>query len=366
MKLNLFFLLCLCLNLGYSQSIQEDKIDLLETMITQKMVKDKIPGLSIAIIQNKKILWTKGFGYADLENKVPASSLTAYRSASIGKPITATAAMKLVENGNLDINKSIQKYCPQFPQKKWKINTRHLLAHLSGIRHYGGPRNDDELNSNIHYNNIIDPLVIFKNDPLLFEPGTKSQYSTYGYNVLGCVIQGAAKMPFIDFLTHTIFERAEMENTQIDDPYKIIPNRSRGYRLNQKGEVEHCQAVNMTNKIPAGGYITTAPDLARYAAYFMANELVGESTKKEMLSPQRTTKGKTLSYGLGWGLFPDEKWYGEVEAFHGGGSPGVSGVLYLLPDRQFAVAILTNLEGVSDRVGFCAEIAKLILDLKGN
>ena len=327
------------------------------------MTEDKIPGLSIAIVREGELIWTKGFGYADLENQVPATSKTVYRSASIGKSITATAAMQLVENGQIDLEKPIQEYCPQFPLKKWAINTRHLLAHQSGIRHYGGPKNEQELISNIHYSNIIDPLDIFKNDALLTKPGSKYLYSTYGYNVLGCVIQGASKLSFMDYLRKNIFKPAAMNLTDIDNPYTIIPNRARGYRINGDGNIENCQAVNMTNKIPAGGFITTAPELARFAKAFMSNMLLKEETKKMMLLPQKTNAGTVTSYGLGWGLFPDEKWYGEIEAFHGGGTPGVNGMLYLLPDRQFAVVVLMNREGVSDRIGLCAQIAKVVLDL---
>lgn len=363
MKFLIILMLILFSRIGFPQTLEDNTIQIVQKMVIEKMSKDRIPGLSIAIVQDNKLIWSEGFGFADIENEIKAKPNTAYRSASIGKPITASAIMMLVEEGKLNLNLPIQKYCPVFPQKKWPITTIHLLGHLSGIRHYGGPENLEELNSKKHYENVTDPLDIFKNDTLLFEPGTQRLYSTYGYNVLGCVLEGASGRNYMEFLQENIFLKAGMQNTQADNPYLIIPNRSSGYRISINNEVENCEYVDMSNKLPAGGFITTAEDLANFARAFMNKELVGINTIKEMLAPQKTADGITLPYGLGWALFPDEKWYGEMEAFHGGGSPGVSGILYLLPDRNFAVAILMNMEGVSERVDLAAQIAKEVLSL---
>ena len=363
MKLKIIILFVLFSKISWSQTLTESKIQTIQQMLVEKMEKDNIPGLSIAIVKDNALIWSEGYGYTDLENNVRAKPNTAYRSASVGKPITATAIMQLVESGKLNLDLPIQKYCSAFPKKKWPITTRQLLGHLSGIRHYGGRKNLEELHSKVHYENVTDPLDIFKNDKLLFEPGTAYQYSTYGYNVLGCVLEGAAKSDFAHYLNENIFANSNMLNTQADNPYLIIPNRASGYRLTNKKEIEHCEFVDMSNKLPAGGFLTTAEDLVNFARAFMNKELVGEKIIKEMLTPQKTKKGKTTDYGLGWGLFPNETWYGEKEAFHGGGTPGVSTILYLLPERNFAVAIMMNLEDVSDKVSLAAQITKEVLDL---
>jgi serine beta-lactamase-like protein LACTB len=280
--------------------------------------------------------------------------------------MTATAVMELVERGLLDLDAPVQEYCSGFPEKRWPVTTRHLLRHTSGIRHYGGPRHEEELYSTRHYDGVVEPLDIFKYDPLMFEPGTRYLYSTYGYNVLGCVIEGSSGETYLDYMREHVFGPAGMTATRDDDPSAIIPGRAGGYRLLPGGGLANARQVDMSNKMPAGGFVTTATDLVRFGSAVMDGTLIDEATFERMIEPHTLPSGEVPGYGFGWGLFPDELWYGEKEAFHGGGTPGVSGFLYLLPGRRFAVAILMNLEDVDDRVGLAAQIARVALALDGD
>ncbi|MCB0595744.1 MAG: beta-lactamase family protein [Lewinellaceae bacterium] len=360
----LLSILSMCNLFAWTQpSIPPEKVQAIEKLLSEKMSAEGIPGLSIAVVIDGQLAWSDGYGMAGLENAVPARPNTLYRSASVGKPLTATAAMRLVEEGKLGLDAPIQQYCPEFPEKRWPVTARHLLGHTSGIRHYGGPNQEEELLSSRHYDNIKEALDVFKEDTLLHQPGARYTYSTYGYNALGCVVEGAAGMPFMEAMNKYLFEPAAMLHTRADDPYLIIPNRADGYRHDEEGKLRKAYFVDMSNKMPAGGYLTSAEDLAYFAAAFMNGELLDRESMALMLEPQQTLAGDTIPYGLGWGLFPGEDWYGEREAFHGGITPGVSTVLYLLPDRRFAVAIMMNLEGVGDRVGLAAQIAKLVLEL---
>lgn len=346
-----------------SPGLTKESTASVKELIKKKMAKDRIPGLSIAIVINGELAWSSGFGLADIENGVAARASTVYRTASIGKPLTATAVMQLAERGLLDIEAPVQIYCPAFPEKRWPLTTRHLLGHTSGIRHYGGPRNDAELFNTIHYTSVIEALDIFKNDSLLFMPGSGHQYSTFGYNVLGCVVEGSSGKDFLAYMRIHIFEPAGMSNTRDDDPGAIIPERSRGYYITEDGNLVNSRAVDMSSKIPAGGFVTTAPDLARFAISVMNHRLITRQTLELMITPVRLNNGEIVPYGLGWGLFPGETWYDHREAFHGGATPQVSGMLYLLPDARFAVALLTNLENVPERTALAAEIARIVLDL---
>src|SRR2546423_781012 len=207
-------------------ALPAEKIARIETAISSFMSRQSIPAVSVAVVQDNQIRFQGGYGMADLENFVPAKALTVYRIASVTKSLTAVAALQLVEKGKLDLDAPIQKYVPSFPTKNFPITTRQLLAHLSGIRNYKpgeGERTD-------HYDSLTAALSVFKDDPLDFEPGTKYSYTTFGYTLLGAVIEGASAMKYEDYMRENVFKPAGMQHTYVDDVYALIPNRARGYR----------------------------------------------------------------------------------------------------------------------------------------
>jgi CubicO group peptidase (beta-lactamase class C family) len=307
------------------------------------------------------VIWSRGYGKADLENDVPARADTKYRSASIGKCITATAAMRLFEQHKLDLDRPIQDYCEAFPRKPWTITTRHLLSHQSGIRHYGGPRDREEQTSVVHYASVADALAPFKDDPLLFEPGTNHSYSTYGYDVVGCVLEGATGMRFMDVIRSHVFEPCGMADSRDDDPAAIIPGRAAGY-ARVDGELRIATHVDMSNRLPAGGYLTTAPDLARFAAKFLDGGLVTRETRDAMLTEQVLKNGDTVNYGLGWGIIEDAAGHADGTAFHGGSSPGASGMLFIDPKEHLGVVFLSNLENAPARLETARALARIVLE----
>jgi CubicO group peptidase (beta-lactamase class C family) len=329
-------------------SLTPAQLDSLDKSISAYMSRHGIPGLSAAVALEGKVIWSKGYGSADLENSVPALTETAYRTASIGKTITATAAMKLVEEGKLELDRPIQEYCPSFPKKPWVITPRHLLTHQSGIRHYGGPRDQEEQTSTVHYTTVEAALAPFEDDPLLFEPGTEYSYSTYGFDVLGCVMEGAAHQPFMQIIRSYVFEPSGMTHTRDDDPAAIIPHRAAGY-VKVNDELVNAPHVDMSNRLPAGGYLTTAPELAAFAARFVDCKLVSCETRDLMLTEQKLKNGDTVNYGLGWSIGEDASGKTDGTASHGGSSPGASGILYVVLKQRLAVVFLSNLESMPER-----------------
>ncbi len=177
-----------------------ERASAVESFLKQEMTKQGIPGLSVAMVARNKLVWSGGFGFADLEHNVAATSSTLYRIASASKPITSTAAMQLYEKGKLDLDAPVQEYVPGFPRKPWPITSRQLLQHLAGIRHYGP---EEEVNTR-HFGNVTASLEIFGNDPLLHEPGTNFRYTSYGFVLLGAVIEGASGMSYADYVRANI------------------------------------------------------------------------------------------------------------------------------------------------------------------
>ena len=342
-----------------SAGLERQRIEAIERVLTSYVDTQGVPGLSVAVARDGRVVWSRGFGLADIENQVLATAETRYRTASMGKSITATAAMRLVEEGRVTLDAPIQEWCPAFPRKPWPITLRHLLSHLSGIRHYGGPRDAEEQSSTTHYETVTAALAPFRDDSLRFEPGTDYLYSTYGYDVAGCVIEGAAGAPFMDVIRRTVFAPAGMNDARDDDPSIVIPHRAAGY-VRRDGRLLNATHVDMSNRLPAGGYIASAREMAAFAAAFVAGRLVTPATRDSMLRPARLRDGATVNYGIGWGIEEDDAGRSTGRYFHGGSSPGASGMMIVIPGDRVAVVFMTNLESAPERFPTARAVAEIL------
>jgi serine beta-lactamase-like protein LACTB, mitochondrial len=336
------------------QALSPDAVERIEKAITARMSAESIPGLSLAVVLDGKLVWSNGFGLSDLENFDPAQAATVYRLGSISKPLTATAVMELVEQGRLDLDTPIQKYCPSFPTKPWPITSRELLGHLGGVRHYA----DHFVENTRHYDSVTDGLESFKNDPLIAEPGTQFHYSSYGFNLLGCVVEGASGEPFAAFLTTRVFVPAGMSNTQVDDVFRIIPKRTRGYAKSSNGAVRNSDLMDSSYKIPSGGLSSTVIDLAKFAIALQSGNLLKPDTLDEMWTSQKTRDGKPTGYGMGWGV---GEFHGVKMVAHSGGQSGTDTDLVLVPTKSFAVAAMCNQED-ANMSKLARAIAEIVLE----
>lgn len=342
-----------------AQTLPATKIGKIEAEITAWMTQNKAPALSVAIVTDNQISWSKGYGLADVENSVPAKADTAYRLASIAKSITAVAVMQLVERGKLDLNAPINKYCTAYPEKQalkdapdkqFSITVRQLLIHQSGVRH----NKLDEVLTTKHYNSISEAIGSFKDDPLVVEPEMKYSYPTPGYTLLGCAIESASGMSYIDYLREKVFKPAGMTRTFVDDVYAIIPNRARGYRKTQAGEIQNAPLHDTSIKVPGGGLVTTAEDLAKFAIAINTNKLVKPETLAQMWTKPKTRDGKEQGYAMGF-LINDRD--GLLRVFNDGSQAGTRTYLFLMPKQRFAIALMTNLERA-----YCEELVPKIIE----
>ena len=343
-------------------ALTAEKRGRLESLVTPFQHARSVPGISVAAVLDGKPVWSEGFGVADMENFVLATSSTLYRLGSISKPITAVAAMQLWEQGKIDLDAPIQKYCPAFPQKQAPITTRELLGHLSGIRHYHPPEtpDDPEVANTRHFDNpIADGMKFFANDPLLDPPGANFHYTTHGYTVVGCVIEGASGEKYVNYVHEHIFVPAGMNGTQVDDRFAIVAHRTRFYSRDKSGSVLNADFLDSSYKIPGGGLLSSADDLARFAVAMLNDTLVKPATRDLMWTPQHTTNGNTTSYGFGWGVGQN---FGLRLISHGGGQQGTSTFLMLAPDRRAAVIVLANMDNV-DVNHLADDLLKVLLDL---
>jgi serine beta-lactamase-like protein LACTB, mitochondrial len=339
---------------------QEKRLEI-EKAVSTFMSANRVPGMGAAVVLDGEPVWSAGFGMADLEDSAPATSSTLFRLGSISKPITATALLQLWERGKLDLDAPVQKYCPAFPQKEWPITSRELLGHLGGIRHYNRDgKGDIPEDSARHFASMEESLQIFAADPLVAKPGTKFNYSTYGYTLLGCVLEGAASQKYMDFVRENIFKPASMAQTQADDFFTIIPHRTRWYHKDKSEIVRNAGVLDSSYKIPGGGLISSADDMARFEAAMLADKFVKRPARDLMWTPQKTPDGKSTGYALGWGI--SDKFGIHIVA-HTGGQQGTSTAIVVVPERRAGVIVLANMDSV-DSGNLADQILKIALDLK--
>ena len=331
----------------------------IEAAIAKFMAANKVPGLAAAVVENGALEWSAGFGSADLENAVPATASTLFRLGSVSKPMTAVAAMQLWERGKLDLDAPVQKYCPSFPVKDQPVTTRQLLGHLGGVRHYRSDTPDDpEVANTKHFEDPIQGgLGFFANDPLVEKPGTKFHYSTQGFTLIGCAIQGASGRPYTDFMRENVFLPAGMARTGPDEQFAVIPGRTRFYSKEKEGGVRNANFLDSSYKIPGGGLIASADDVARFEEAMLGDKLVKRSTRDLMWASQKTADGAETDYGYG---FRTNKVAGLPSAGHGGGQAGTSTAFLLVPGERAGVVVLTNMDDL-DAAGLARELMEIVL-----
>jgi CubicO group peptidase (beta-lactamase class C family) len=383
------FSLFVCLFLPAStlaQSLQED----IEQAIQSELAESGIPSLQVAVSQDGKVVFASASGYADIENNVKATLETKYRSSSISKWFTATAAIQLYEQKQLDLDAPVQKYCPAFPEKDFPITTRQLLTHTSGIRHYRdyeselsaaksererseihSQHNRSSLSSYKRYTNLVEPLELFMNDALVFEPGTNWLYSSFGYRLLGCVLEGASGSDYRSLMDNIVFSSLGMGSTTPDDAWTIVPNRVSGYRLIRGKSVRRADMRDVSENLPAGGHLTTATDLVIFGQAFIEGKLVSKGSVSLMtagLSNEIESGDSYVSwrhaipssgrYAYGIMAFPNEKnlWLG-----HTGRQAGSSSIVIAIPEQSLVLAALTNAKGWGGYLAFIREVHAILM-----
>jgi CubicO group peptidase (beta-lactamase class C family) len=340
--LRVVVLLLLVPTAGGAAELPEDCRKEIAERVAHFLERSGVPGISVAIGVENELCFEQGYGLTDVENQVPASAHSIYRLASISKMLTGVAVLQLAEAGKLDLAVPIQSYVSSFPEKQAPITCDLLLKHQSGIRHYKG---DLEVRSNVHYLHVRDSFEIFQDDPLLFHPGERFSYTTYGFNVLGAAIESASGEDYVGYVEKHIAEPSGMTTLQPDSPFAIIPHRAAGYRKQGK-KLLNDFGVDISNKIPGGGWCSTAGDLIRFAGALNSGKLLDSQMLEKMWTPQKTAAGEQTN--AGYGCFIDVVDDDRLIS-HSGGQPKVSTFLVFSPAKKIAVAVMCNLRDSSPK-----------------
>lgn len=338
---------------GYAAPEYSAAIESARDILRSVMAEESIPGLSVAVGQGSQVVWSEGFGHSDLTHQVNVTPLTRFRVGSVSKPITAAALGVLVERDALDLDAPVQTYVPSFPEKIWPVTTRQLAGHLGGIRHYLGAENFSAVN----YPDVLSGLEIFQDDPLINEPGTEFSYSSYAWNLISAVIEGASGEPFLEFMEREVFDALGMENTVADHNQPVIAHRTRFYVKGSGGQVLNAPYVDNSYKWAGGGFLSTPEDLLIFANAHRTPGYLRAETLELLFTSQKLRDGTETGYGVGWRS--TENSYGERIVSHGGGSVGGRTMLTINLDSGLIVAVVANLSSAP----ISAELAGRIEDL---
>ena len=309
------------------------------------LTEQNLPGLSVAVGADGNIVWAEGFGFADLETRVPVAPQMRFRIAEVSKPLTSIAVGRLLERHKLNLDDEIQTYVPTFPKKQWPVTLRQLMGHVSGIRNDAGDEESLE-----PCERTLDALKRFADEPLRFEPGTRSNPSSYGWILVSAAVEAAAGEPFFAYMRTKIFEPLGMEDTRSDSSTENVLDRATFYYPRFGGDTrygpESVREGDQTCWAGAGAFLSTPSDLVRFGLAVDSGTVLQPATLETLQSAQRLNSGEDTGYGLGWKLETlglagtPSRMVG-----HGTKADFIGGTTYLMtfPDRGLVVAVATNI-----------------------
>lgn len=328
--------------LGLCQSPLNSKA----TDILKSLNKDKgMVGLSGAFSIDGKIEWISAQGYANKEAVVAFTPETTTRIASITKPMTAVAIMQLMDSHNLDLDSSIGLLLPEYNNHPYsQITVKQLLGHRSGI---GAYKSGKEAETTKEYSDLKSAAKSFDNRELLFNPGESYSYTTYGYVILGRVIEEVSGMTYTEYMQKNVFEKANMTNSGMEDYGTQYVGKSELYSKGKK-KSKKAKLNNLSNRLPGGGVYSTIEDIIKFGNAIVDGILVSPDRLKQMSEVEYRREGGN-PYGLGWFVYQDEGGEG-ILIGHSGAQTGVSSQLFIVPKNRTVVAILANTSGGWDDV----------------
>ena len=318
----------------------------IDDLLGELRAESNMPSISAAVGLDGRLAFASAHGYADMSRAVPATPRHLYRIGSVSKSITAVALGAMMERGLIDIDGHFRDYVPEFPEKRWSFTLRQLASHTAGIRHYRESliQNLQENFHDVHYENVLDPLVLVADDPLLFEPGTQYRYSSYGYNMLSAAMAEAGGAPFTALLDRFVFFPAGMTEIQAENAPEPHPS-SVGYYLHYEGESIRAPYADNSYKVAGGGLIASPAELVSFGNALLAGDLVNDATRAELFEPVALADGSTepQNYGLGFRsgeLLASGRRYAVYG--HGGGSVGGRTAFIMIPAVPLVIAVTIN------------------------
>lgn len=336
---------------------------MLDTILQEYMRLSGTVGMSVAIADADTLLYSRGFGWANAEEKKRVTPRTIFRTASVAKIITASLLGQLMQEGKIDIDRPINQYLRKKVPHGNEITARMLVSHTAGIRHY---IDSDFTRKNIdmtRYKTLEDALSIFVNDSLVSPPGTQFHYTTFGFTLLGVVMEAVTGQPFINRMQDMLNELG-MYNTVPNLRGLETQQESQGYSVGKDGRLQKHKLLKPSYKWPGGGYLSTPEDLTLLGRAYLNCSFISDTISQQIFTPQVTKTGDTLGIGLGWVVGKDA--WNRPFYFHNGGQNGARTLLAIYPQDSITVGIMSNTSNqplLIEGVGAC--LVDILVNKKG-
>ncbi|KAA0226056.1 class A beta-lactamase-related serine hydrolase [candidate division KSB1 bacterium] len=319
------------------------------------MQSSKAPGVSVAVARNGEIVWNEAFGFADLKQKVRATTETRFGLGSVSKSFTGVLAARLMEEGLIDLDAPVEKYLPQFPHKN--MSARLIIAHLSGL--------NDEYNSAHYYDTrslttAVALQEILATNTLQYPPRTSFAYTTSNYTIVAAIVEHTSGVDFPTVMAQYVFEPLELQHTSFNDPTSR-PEQTAKFYVKNFFRVTEAPAYDPSFKLAGAGLLSTAADVARLGAALLRDGFLKPSTRAEIFRGLKTSAGEETNYALGWYIEKDDNSRRIYQ--HGGGGPGMAAHVRLYPQENSVIAILSNLTGAPVDGKVAEKVSAAFLDL---
>lgn len=334
---------------------QTGKID---EAIRKEMTKRNIAGASVIVVRNGKVVFKKGYGFANIEQSIPATPETKFQIASATKPFTATAIMLLIEDGKIALDEKAAKYLPKLPAQYGEVTIRELLTQTSGVSRDLRTGNNDDFTIDQFWQRLATA-------PVSFQPGERWEYSNTNYILLTMIIESVTKKSYGEFLSARIFKPLKMKNTVYLEPPGTGKNRAVGYDWTENA---FRPSPYFSGGFGAGGLVSTVTDMAKWDAALNTEKLLKRGSLEQIFTPAKFADGRVVnfdfrdaptSYGFGWFL---TEYRGHKIATHGGVLSGFSAQIMRFPDDKITIIVNSNGKSGADRIGYAEFLAATVAD----
>ena len=332
-----------------------------DSIINSAIEKNDFLGISTGVYSENCGNWLSTAGFLNKRNQKKPNQFSQFRIASISKPMTAVAILQLYEKGIIDLDKPIQNYLPEFPKKeKGDITVRQLLNHTSGVSNY---KSDFESVHFTHYPNSIKALDEFKDRELDFEPGSTFIYTSYGYTLLGAIIEKVTGKSYQNYMQKNIWEPSKMTHTDIEDSNLDYENKSDVY-IKMGNTFYRIPQNDLSHNYSGGGVQSTAEDMLKFGKAILDYQLINPKTT-ELMIHLTDTVSKEKEYTNGWFNWITPK-YGKVIE-HNGKQVGCSSFFRIFIDEKIVVTTLANNMNSREEVrNLSIELSYLLLEMEND